>query len=184
MISTKNSAESQVKAQFLQLHLASGTIALLPTEKVSKITRQSAVQKNLELIPTQVLTISADRVVSMPHMASWVMGAYNYRGKIMWLVDLGYLMGLVPISRQARSLTDYTTVMVHISSDESSNQLVGLVVNRVNSIERCNLSSIITSSAEPNTEFDKFFQGYWEKCATEILPVLDLELIGQKIFDY
>lgn len=184
MISTKKSSQSQAKAQFLQLHLASGTIALLPTEKISKITGQSAVTGNLELMPTQVLTISADRVVSMPHMASWVMGAYNYRGKILWLVDLGYLMGLIPISKQALSLTDYTTVLVHISSGESSNQLVGLVVNQVDGIERCDLSSIRTSSAEPNTEFEKFFQGYWEKSPTEILPVLDLDLMGQKIFDY
>ncbi|MDJ0569427.1 MAG: chemotaxis protein CheW [Pleurocapsa sp. MO_192.B19] len=156
----------KVGAQFLRLNLVSETIALLPTEKV-----------------TQVLTIPIDRVVPMPHMAPWVIGAYNHRGEILWLVDIGHLIDLQPISQQASSLSSYTTIVLQVDSENSTSQLLGLVVNGVNSTERFDSNSIKVSSASPNTEFEKLLKGYWEKSPTEILPVLDLDLIWQKVAD-
>jgi positive phototaxis protein PixI len=165
--SSSNLPLSSTETQFLRVHLVSETVVLLPCEKV-----------------TQVLTIAVDRVVSMPHMAPWIMGAYNYRGEILWLVDLGYLIGLKPISQQARSFSHYTTTVIQINSEDSIGRLLGMVVNRVNSTEQCKSGSIKASSAAPNTEFEELVKGYWEKSATETLAILDLDLIWQKIVEH
>ena len=160
----KPAASPEPKAQFLRLHMVSETTALLPAEKV-----------------TQVLNIGTDRVVSLPHMASWLIGAYNHHGEILLLVDLGHLIGLNPISQEARSLADYKTIVIQVASENSANQLLGLVVDRVNSTEQFEFSSIKTSSAAPSTAFEKLLKGYWEKSVTEVLAVLDLDLVWQKV---
>ncbi len=164
--SLPNPSVAEVKEQFLRLQLVSDTTALLAAKKV-----------------TQVLNIATDRVASMPHMAPWLIGAYNYHGEILLLVDLGHLIGLDPISQQARSLANYTTIVVQLYPKNSGNPPLGLVVDRVNGTEQCELSSIRTSSAAPNTEFEKLLKGYWEKSATEVLAVLDLDLVWQNLVD-
>ena len=162
--SLPNQSEAKRKAHFLRLNLVSDTITLLPVEKVA-----------------QVLTIGSDRVVSIPHMAPWLIGAYNYHGQILMLVDLGHLIGLDPISQQARSLSKYTTVVLQMDGVNSAHQLLGLVVEKVNSTEQLDLSAIKTSSATPNTGFEKLLKGYWEKSATEVLAVFDIDLLWQKV---
>lgn len=167
-IALSQKSNSKAKTQFLRLHFSSATIALLSTEKV-----------------VQVLTIDTNSVVSMPHMAPWIIGAYNHRGEIHWIVDLGCLIGLKSVSQQAGSLSNYTTIVLQIGSENCAHQLLGLVVDQVNSTERCEMSSIKALSAAPTTEFEKFLTGYWQKSATdEILAVLDPDRIWQKIVDY
>ncbi len=162
--SLPNPSAAEAKAQFLRLNLVSDTTALLPAKQV-----------------TQVLTIATDRVASIPHMAPWLIGAYNYHGEILLLVDLGHLMGLDPIAQQARSVAKYTTIVLQLDSKNSGNQLVGLVVERVHSTEQCEFSCIKTPSTAPNTDFEKLLKGYWRKSATEVLAVLDLDLVWQNL---
>ena len=65
-----SSDTSKAQEQFLQLYLANQTITLLPTEQL-----------------TEVLTISAERIMPMPHMSPWIMGTYNWRSNMLWLVE-------------------------------------------------------------------------------------------------
>ncbi|HEY9652883.1 MAG TPA: chemotaxis protein CheW, partial [Coleofasciculaceae cyanobacterium] len=73
------STSSSASEQFLRFHLLPNTTALLPIEQL-----------------TEVLTISRDQVVPIFHMPPWVMGVYNWRGEILWILDLGHLIGLTP----------------------------------------------------------------------------------------
>jgi len=57
--------------QFLRFHLVPDTTALLPVRQMS-----------------EVLTVPIAQVVPIPHTPAWVMGVYNWRGEILWLVDL------------------------------------------------------------------------------------------------
>ena len=57
--------------QFLRISLASNTLALLPVQYLS-----------------EVLTMPNGQIMPIPHMTPWVMGAYNWRGEILWMVDL------------------------------------------------------------------------------------------------
>ena len=152
--------------QFLRLHLGGETVSLLPAEQV-----------------TQVLTVATELVVPMPHMASWMMGAYNHRGEILLLADLSHLLGLGVISQQARSVAHYTTIVVQVGPENAANRLLGLVVDQVRRTEQCDLSSIKAPTAEPNNDMEQLLQGYCSPSASEVLPVVDLELVWHKIVE-
>ena len=70
--------------QFLRFHLAPDLNAALPVEQM-----------------TEVFTVATTKVVPIPHMPPWVIGVYNWRGEILWLVDLGYLLGGTPLGVKA-----------------------------------------------------------------------------------
>lgn len=160
----KSLTPAPAMGQFLRLHLVEATISLLPADQV-----------------TQVLTVATELVVPMPHMAEWVMGAYNHRGEILLLVDLGNLLGLKAISQQARSVADYTVIVVEVGPENSANRLLGLVVDQVKRTQQCELSSIKDTTTDPNSDLEELLQGYCSPSTTEVLPVLDLELVWQKI---
>lgn len=69
--------------QFLRFHLFPDTTALLPVHQI-----------------TEVLTFPVNQIVPIPHMPAPIMGVYNWRGEILWIVDLGHLVGLTPIYQQ------------------------------------------------------------------------------------
>ena len=148
--------------QFLRLHLIPDTTALLPIQQL-----------------TEVLTIPIGQIVPIAHMPPWVMGVYNWRGEILWMVDLGHRIGLPPWHQQAIGTSNHTAVVLNISSYQRTStniksQMVGLVVNRVEDIEWCNPNSIQSPpSAAITPELAPFLRGYWLKSTGEMLTVLD-----------
>ncbi|NET33488.1 MAG: chemotaxis protein CheW, partial [Cyanothece sp. SIO1E1] len=125
------------------------------------------------------LTIPTGQIVPIAHMPAWVMGVYNWRGEILWMVDLGHLGGLKPWYQQGINLSAYTAVVLHAgagktSSPQSKSQMLGLVVNRVEDIEWCDPGVIQPppESAEIPA-LAEFLRGYWWKSNDEMLAVLD-----------
>ena len=153
--------------QFLRFHLMPDTTALLPVHQM-----------------TEVLTMAISQVLPIPHMPAWVMGVYNWRGEILWMVDLGHLVGLTPLYQQANSRSTYTTIVIHSSqqvpgrqragSPLTGSKTLGLLVNRVEDMEWCNpdLIQLPPQSAIPN-KLVPFLRGYWLKSNGELLMVLD-----------
>ena len=153
--------------QFLRFHLVPDTTAILPVQQI-----------------TEVLTMAVSAVLPIPHMPAWVMGVYNWRGEILWMVDLGHLVGLTPLYQQANSRSTYTTIVIHSSqqvpgrqpagSPQTGSKTLGLLVNRVEDIEWCNpdLIQLPPQSAVPD-KLVPFLRGYWLKSNGELLMVLD-----------
>jgi positive phototaxis protein PixI len=151
--------------QYLRFHLAPDLNAALPVEQM-----------------TEVFTVSTTKVVPIPHMPPWVIGVYNWRGEILWLVDLGYLLGGTPLYQQASSRSLYTAIV--ISSQQvggrqgdrnmAGKKMLGLAVNRVEDMEWFN-SDLIQSPPESavNAALVPFLRGYWLKNNGEIVVVLD-----------
>ncbi len=156
------STAASANEQFLRFHLLPDTTALLPMAQL-----------------TEVLTIPRGQIVPIFHMPPWVMGAYNWRGEILWMVDLGHLVGLTPWHQQTSRASVFTAIVLQARSGRATptnvkSQMIGLVVNRVEDIEWCNTdliqsppSSTVTPSLVP------FLRGYWLKSDDEILPVID-----------
>jgi positive phototaxis protein PixI len=166
LLLSADSASSKVSEQFLRFHLIPDTTALLPIQQL-----------------TEVLTIPSGQIVPIFHMPPWVMGIYNWRGEILWMVDLGHLMGLTPWHEQAFSASAYTAVVLQIRSNQATptnvkNQMIGLVVNRVEDIEWCNpdlIRSPLSSTVTP--ELVPFLRGYWLKSNGEMLLVIEGQAI-------
>ena len=159
---------STVDQQFLRLRLVSDIIALLPVQQL-----------------TEVLTIPTSQVAPIPHLPPWVMGVYNWRGEILWMIDLGHLCGLTPWYQQTICRSTHKAVVLRqnddiLSSNAAKVQMLGLVVNEVEDIEWCD-SNVIQSplSSTVTPELAPFLRGYWWKSDGDMLVFLN----GAAIFE-
>lgn len=152
--------------QFLRFHLVPDTTVMLPLSQL-----------------TEVLTIPLGQIIPIPHMPSWIMGVYNWRGEILWMVDLGQLLGLTPWHQQTMTSSFYRALVLHsITSDtpqtKKRGQMLGLVVTQVEDIEWCNPQEIQSPPASACTpSLAPFLRGYWLKPAGNMIVVLDGEAI-------
>ncbi|MBW4576304.1 MAG: chemotaxis protein CheW [Aphanothece sp. CMT-3BRIN-NPC111] len=157
--------------QFLRFDLFDETTALLPVHQM-----------------TEVLSIPVSQIVPIPHLPAWVMGVYNWRGDILWMVDLAHLIGLTPLYQQSISRSTYTAIVIHGSqellgrqraaSQITGRKILGLVVNQVEDMEWCDPNFIQSPPQSTVTpELVPFLRGYWLKPNGEMLVVLDGEAI-------
>jgi positive phototaxis protein PixI len=166
LVPPTDNISSQASKQFLRFHLMPDTTALLPMEQL-----------------TEVLSIPNGQIVPIFHMPAWVMGVYNWRGEILWIVDLGHLVGLTPWHQQANSTSVYRAVVLQADSDPTTasnlnKYLLGIVINRVEDIEWCNPDWIQSPPASIVTpELAPFLRGYWLKPNGEMLVVMDGQAI-------
>lgn len=152
--------------QLLRFHLAPDMTALLPLQQL-----------------TEVLNVSIGQILPISHMPTWVMGVYNWRGEILWMVDLNHLVGLTPWYQQTRNSSAHIAIVLNVRSHNATtnnkNQMLGLVVNRVEDIEWCDPDLIQSPPASAVTpELAPFLRGYWLKSNGEMLAVLDGEAIA------
>ena len=91
---------------------------------------------------TELISIPLDRVVPMPHLPPAVMGVYNWRGEILWIVDFSQLLGLeVARARQHSTTLKPAIVLSHLITGGETISL-GLVVDKIEEIESCNTELI------------------------------------------
>lgn len=130
---------------------------------------------------TEVLTIPVEKIVPVPGMPPWTMGVYNWRGEILWMVDLGHLVGLTPWHQQNYTKSNHQGIVIHAGSKKESQntgERLGLIVSQVEDIEWCNPDEIESPPAATVTpELVPFLRGYWVKANGEIIIVIDAETV-------
>lgn len=156
-LSTRNAKTEQ----FLRLELNQETKALLPIRQLS-----------------EVLKVPADRVAPIPHMPAWVMGVYNWRGQILWIVDLAHLVGLAPWHQHRVNVSTHTVVVFNPLSSRATpvnqqSQILGLVVNQVTDLEACDTYVIQPPTVTSVRLITQFVRGYWMKSDDDVLVILD-----------
>ncbi|MBD2358613.1 chemotaxis protein CheW [Tolypothrix sp. FACHB-123] len=151
--------------QFLRFQLVPQTTLLLPISQL-----------------VEVLTIAVDRITPIPQLPAWVMGAYNWRGEVLWMVDLAHLIGFTPWYQQGISTT-CTVIVLRAGSmstlnNSAENQMIGLVINRAEMMEWCDRAMLQPPSSDVITpELIPFVSGYQLKSNGERLAVLDDQVI-------
>ena len=157
--------QNRKEEQFLRFHLEPDTKIMLPIEQV-----------------TEVLKIDVGQIVPIPQMPSWVMGVYNWRGEILWIVDLGHLIGLNSWYQQEINVTEHTAVVLSYKGQsgksKKSQTSLGLIMTSVEDIELCNPNLIQSPPASAITSaLAPFLRGYWIKPDSQIILVLDGDAI-------
>ena len=153
------------KSQFLQLHLAPTTTALIATAQL-----------------TEVINLSPEQITPIPHMSPWMMGTYNWRGEILWLVDVSCLVGLTPLYQQLPVTSGYSLIVLQFDSkNDGDRQTMGLVVNQVGKIEKFSSDLLQPPCFANQTKWEQFLLGYWLKSEAEIMAVLNSAVIWQEI---
>lgn len=83
---------------------------------------------------SEVFRVSVEDILPVPEMPDCILGIFNWRGEMLWLVDLDHLLGYSSLSVMA---ADPMTIVV-----QSNNQPLGLVVPQVNDIELHDLQKL------------------------------------------
>ncbi len=147
--------------QFLRFQLQPGVMALMEIDLV-----------------TELVNIPSDRIVPMPHLPPAVMGIYNWRGEILWIVNLATLIGADRPTGRSRSLQPTIILGSGVTPEDRLQKTVGLVVDELDEIEWFDLNQI--QSPVPNQidpEFSQWANGLWVSATGENFLRLD----GQKI---
>jgi positive phototaxis protein PixI len=135
----------------------------------------------------EVLTLSFGQVMPMFEMPAWVMGIYNWRGEVLWVVDLNHFLGLTPWYQQEGYGSKHIVVILQ-SSHQANNEVdsqaavLGLVVNRVEDMVLCASESIRPLlDRQVSPEIQPFLRGCWQDPTGELKKGLNWVLEGTAI---
>ena len=111
----------------------------------------------------EALTIPFGQIVPISHLPAWVMGVYNWRGEILWMIDLGHLVGFTPWHQQVVNTSTHRAIVLHDRSQSNAKDkslAIGLVVSQVEGIEWCSPDQIYSPPASAVTpELAPFLRG-------------------------
>lgn len=138
---------------FLRFQLDSQTSAVVP------------------MLQTQeAIVLPAGRVSVIPNLPSPVLGLFNRRNTLLWLVDLPQLLGLEPIDRHAHS---YDIALLKV------NQIpLAVAVRSIQGVIRFAPEQIQSPIGSFNPAFTPYLRG-WILQERELILVLDPEAIIQ-----
>lgn len=159
MRSSANTSQQQLKFQ-----LYPETKAMLPIKQI-----------------TEVLKIQLAQIMPIPQMPAWVMGVYNWRGDILWMLDLGQLLGLDSWYQQQHDRLLHTAIVLSPEREgNNDNQIhLGLVVAGVDDLESCDPAAIqAVLDSQINPRLNSFLQGYWLQSSGEMVLALDGQAIA------
>nr|WP_277873864.1 chemotaxis protein CheW [Pseudanabaena sp. FACHB-1998] len=137
--------------------------ALLPTKQL------------LEIVNVNLTQITAIAGLASPS----VMGIYNWRGDVIWVVDLASMLGDKPLYAQEYNLGNFQD-KCHIIFLRSQDTVLGFAVAKVWQMVRCEPSSIQPANLGfANQAAMQACRGYWLSDKNETFLVLDGNAIAQ-----
>ncbi|HEY9690846.1 MAG TPA: chemotaxis protein CheW [Oculatellaceae cyanobacterium] len=153
--SSDHSQSSEKK--FISFKLGLKDIALLPLECIAELCQ-----------------VSIGDILPVPEIPNGVLGIYNWREEILWLLDINALTGFPAITQQELLLTMMAMVV------QVEGKFLGLLVPQVNDIEVLDVQDMkIPDHQLFKDELMPFLQGYFITKDNEILRVLNPEAISQ-----
>ncbi|OAB54885.1 hypothetical protein AY600_02190 [Phormidium willei BDU 130791] len=157
--------------KFLQFYIGERDFALIPVETVAEIA-----------------TVRLAEVLPVPEMRSCILGVYNWRGEMLWVVDFGELLGYPPLyglrSSSSRSGSDILTsgaiaqtVAIVVEWNE---QVIGFMVPQVLDLAHYNLGHLQGADAQLfPPAIVPYLQGYFIDDQGELAIVIDIaEVFG------
>jgi positive phototaxis protein PixI len=85
MVSVSN-PQPREHTQFLNITLADQLHAVLPTHQM-----------------VEVLSLNLEQITSIPDTPDMVIGVFNWRQQILWVIDLAQLLGQISVTDQAHN---------------------------------------------------------------------------------
>jgi positive phototaxis protein PixI len=106
----------------------------LPPESGERLLRFLLGLEDSALLPldqiVEIIRVNVAEILPVPEMPSCVLGICNWRGTMLWLIDLNNLVGYRSLSQQGQVLTTPVAMVIQLD-----NQTVGLVVQQAYDIE-------------------------------------------------
>ena len=122
---------------------------------------------------TEILPVSLNEVCSVPQMPPCVFGIYNWRGEMLWLIDLEEMLGYLPYSYGSSFVSKMMAIIL-----EKEGKSLGLLVRQIMDIEEFNLGQMKPPSSElVSQEVVPFLEGYFINSSEEMIVNLDAAAI-------
>lgn len=138
--------------QFLSFHLNSEMQAMLPTQQLAEI-----------------LNLSISQIVPIPDVPPQIVGVCNWRGEVLWLADLGYLLNLKPILHSEYRQSSYSVIILQHKGNS-----LGLLVDRVDGMILCHRNHIQPLPAsQQSLQSSPYIQGCWLNAGGKTVLALD-----------
>ncbi|MDZ7952400.1 chemotaxis protein CheW [Nostoc sp. DedQUE09] len=123
----------------------------------------------------EVLQVSLPEICGVPQMPSSVLGIYNWRGEMLWLVDLEAMLGYPPISPGSNLVSKMMAIVL-----ENKGKYLGLLVRQIIDIEWLDAKEMKATNTELfYPKISPFLQGYFINDSEEIIFNLDATTIIQ-----
>ncbi|MDX1977175.1 MAG: chemotaxis protein CheW [Pseudanabaenaceae cyanobacterium bins.68] len=133
------------------------------------------------MLPTldlvEVLTLPYAQITPIPDTPNFVMGVCNWRGEVVWLIDLAAKLGFEPLYRQGYGQMSCPVILLQVDD-----LVVGLTVKKIGQMIRVAREQILpTPPTLASSELSKFLSGYWLSGAGQTYLVLNGRLLGAAI---
>ncbi|GAB4379445.1 MAG: hypothetical protein Kow00121_33640 [Elainellaceae cyanobacterium] len=112
----------------------------------------------------QVLKVPRTEILPVPHMPDSVLGIYNWRGEMLWLIDLAQQLGFASVAANYQSGETVTAIVIH-----SDRQRLGMAIPRLSDIETHNLQQLQPPSSAFPAKLLSFMQGYFGSSGSPVL---------------
>ncbi|BDA67548.1 putative CheW protein [Calothrix sp. PCC 7716] len=115
---------------------------------------------------TEILRVNLDEILGVPEIPSSVLGAYNWRGEMLWLIDLEHMIGSASLYEQVPLSKQPIAIVIQLD-----NYCFGIVVKSVNEVELHDTTQIIPAKPGSfSTQLLPFITGYLPNGSTVFNP--------------
>ncbi len=141
---------------FLRFQLDSQTSAVVPMQETQ-----------------EAIVLPAERVSIVPNLPAPVLGLFNRRSNLLWLVDLPQILGLEPIDRHVHS---YDIALLKVGQTP-----LAVAVKSIQGVVRFDRENIESPIGSFNPAFTPYLSG-WILQEKELILVLDpAAIINSKV---
>ncbi len=153
-IVTTDLTMQEQRKQFVEFQLGKGELALLPAKQIIEIKR-----------------LKVEEIVPVPQLPSFILGVCQWRGNTLWLIDLGELIRLSPLT-----WSNINYILVLFVEEKT----IGLVVPKVRAINYYDTEELLEpSEAFFTPELIPYLEGFFLSQDREVIRLLKPEAIIQ-----
>ncbi|MBO3464175.1 chemotaxis protein CheW [Aetokthonos hydrillicola Thurmond2011] len=134
-------------------------------------------EKDTAVIPlddtTEVLPVSLGEICRLPQMPPWVLGIYNWRSEMLWLVELEERLGYKPTFIRSNFEPINMAIVVQIQG-----KYLGLIVRKLLDVELLDASEMNPpESSLFNPQIYRLIKGYFINDSEGMMIRLDVASI-------
>ncbi|MBD2357189.1 purine-binding chemotaxis protein CheW [Tolypothrix sp. FACHB-123] len=130
----------ETKQKFLSFNLGTNDLAVINLQHIA-----------------EVLQISLTEICGVPQMPNCVLGIYNWRGEMLWLIDLEEMLGYPPLLQSNNVVAKMMAIVL-----ENDGKYLGLLVRQLTDIEWLDTEKMKAPSAELfYSAISPFVEGYY-----------------------
>jgi positive phototaxis protein PixI len=132
----------------------------------------------------EILKLTVEDMIPIPNRSAAVMGVCNWRGEVLWLVDLGCVLQMSPIVHRHHPFAQYNVIIVKHPAG-----VMGLVVEQVDQMLRLDASEIQRSKhlqqMQDSIQLQSLdiacVQGYWQSPQQDHFLEINLDTLIRQL---